>query len=322
MKTLLFIQTLSFECLGFYMIFEGEVSLSVWISFFSAHALACASFSALSWLFLPNKYKFPLPRTIAFLFLFNFLLPLVGMIGTTLSLLIALYLPRKQPIATWKECETIPLPLSPNDVLDSPYGTGALMDILIHSDDTKRRALAVGAICNLPRKQAVPLLQLALKDLSDDVRLLAYASLEAVESEINEHLSLFKKQYEQTKQAHKAFEVAQQFWELCYLGIAEGALKKHYLEQAEHYLNLSNKAETRASNMLLLGRVKLAQHQPETAIQYLSEAMEGGIRLKQVAPYLAEAAFNLGNYDKVRYYVSCFPTQQGDKLSQIKEYWS
>ncbi|GAL03027.1 extracellular matrix protein PelE [Photobacterium aphoticum] len=62
----------------------------------------------------------------------------------------------------------------------------------MHNTDPERRALAVTAIRQLPRQHAVPLLQLALKDLTDDVRLLAYASLESIETQINESIALFK----------------------------------------------------------------------------------------------------------------------------------
>ncbi|MCW8329346.1 hypothetical protein MD588_11060 [Photobacterium sp. SDRW27] len=322
MKAWLFIQTIIFESLSFYLVFNHEMTPVMWLSFFSTHAIACGSFSGLVWLLLPRKYKFPIISAISFLFLFNFFLPLVGMIGTACSLLIGLYLPRKQNQVTWQECEKSPLPQSPGEVLNTQFGTGALREILIHDSDPDRRLLAVGAIRHLPRQHAVPLLQLALKDLSDDVRLLAYASLESIETQINELISLFKKQLKHNMQASKAFEIAQQYWELCYLGIAEGILKKHYLEQAEHYLKLSNKIEISASNNLLLGRVMLEQKRSQEAIYYLSSALDGGLLVKQVAPYLAEAAYLSGDYKKTKNYISYFPDRKGEQLSQIKEYWS
>ncbi len=60
MKTWLFIQTISFESLSFYIVFNHEMTPAAWSSFFMSHAIACASFAVLSWLLLPHKYKFPL----------------------------------------------------------------------------------------------------------------------------------------------------------------------------------------------------------------------------------------------------------------------
>ncbi|MGF1681503.1 HEAT repeat domain-containing protein [Photobacterium makurazakiensis] len=322
MKVWLILQTIAFESASFYLVFDKAMTPALWLAFFVSHAVACASFTALSWMLLPKKYKTPFFSSVSFLFFFNYFLPLIGMIGTASSLLIALYLPRKQNQVTWEECEKSPLPQSPGDGGNTQFGTGALREILLHNGNPERRLLAVGAIRYLPRQHAVPLLQLALKDLTDDVRLLAYASLEGIETQINESLSLFKKQLKNKPTAIKAYEVAQQYWELCYLGIAEGILRKHYLEQAEEYLIQSSQLQDSASTNLLMGRVLLQQHRPEEAVSHLQKALNGGLLVKQVAPYLAEAAYICGDYQTAKQYIAYFPEMKGEKLSQIKEYWA
>ncbi|PSU44835.1 hypothetical protein C9J12_25405 [Photobacterium frigidiphilum] len=321
MKVWLFLQTLTLEYIGFYILFNKEMMQMQWLVSISCHAVACASFTLLCWILLPLRYKTPIVSSVTFLFLFNFLLPLFGMFGTVFSLLVALYIPRKQNLTTWQECEEALLPQSPDDVLSTQFGTGALRDILLNNTDPERRLIAVSAIRHLPKPQAVPLLQLALKDLSDDVRLLGYSSLETIETQINETLSLFKNQFQHQEQASKAYEIAQQYWELCYLGIAEGALRKHYLEQAELYLTIANDISNSASSNLLLGRVMLEQQRPDDAFEYLTQALNGGLMVKQVAPYLAEAAYDIGDYETVKHYIHYFPEQKGETLSQIKEYW-
>ncbi|MGR5064630.1 HEAT repeat domain-containing protein [Photobacterium sp. DNB22_13_2] len=321
MKTWLLLQTIAFESSGLYIITTQTMTPSMWLAFASTHAISCLSYSALCWLILPRQYKTPVISSFSFLFIFNYLLPVVGMIGTSCSLLIALYLPREKSNVTWQECEKSELPQSPGEVIDTQFGSGALREILLHNQDPERRLLAVSAVRNLPRQHAVPLLQLALKDLTDDVRLLAYASLESIETHINESLSLSKKQFEYKPSASKAFDIAQQYWELCYLGIAEGILRNHYLEQAENYLNQSNSIKTSASANLLLGRVLLELKRPIEAAPVLKAAMDGGLLLKQVAPYLAEASYISGDFQTAREYISYFPEQKGNKLSQIKEYW-
>ncbi|WP_053062462.1 HEAT repeat domain-containing protein [Photobacterium aquae] len=321
MKVWLILQTLTFEAISFYFVFEQPETQGIWLVFIANHAIACGSFTALCWLLLPRKYKSPIIGSLSFLFFFNLFLPLIGMIGTSCSLLIALYLPREQSNVTWQECEKSPLPQHPGDGVGEKFGAGALREILLHNSEPDRRLLAVAAVRNLPRQHAVPLLQLALKDLTDDVRLLAYASLEAIETQINETIALLKKQFEHKATQVKAYEIAQQYWELCYLGIAEGILKTHYLKQAEYYLNEANDIKVTASANLLLGRVLLSQERPEDAVPVLKVAMDGGLLLKQVAPYLAEAAYLSDDYTLARHYIDYFPTQKGGRLSQIKEYW-
>ncbi|MGF1686746.1 HEAT repeat domain-containing protein [Photobacterium japonica] len=321
MKLWLTLQTITFELASFYLVYAQPMTLERWGAFATTHALACASFTGVCWLLLPKHYKSPVIPAVSFLFLFNYFLPLIGMIGTTCSLLVALYLPRPQSQVTWQECEKAPLPQNPGEVLHTQFGTGALREILLHNTDAERRSLAVTAIRQLPRQHAVPLLQLALKDLTDDVRLLAYASLEGIETNINESISVLKTQYERESSAVKAHELAQQYWELCYLGIAEGILRQHYLQEAEQWLAQSLCLQQTASANLLLGRVLLELNRAEEAMVALDAALKGGLLLRQVAPYLAEAAYLSGDYDTAKEYIAYFPEQKGERLSQIKELW-
>lgn len=249
------------------------------------------------------------------------MLPVVGIIGTMCSLVIALYLPRKTNNVTWENAQKTSLSHIPGTHEVADFGIGALREILIYDKDPKRHFLAISAIRNLPQKDAVPLLQLAIKNLSDDVRLLAYASLENIETEINESIALLKKRFEHKATSMKAYEIAQQYWELCYLGIAEGVLLEHYLAQAERYLIKANQLNESASTNLLLGRVFLKQNRPSEASFVLNKAKEGNLMSKQVTPYLAEAAYMSRDYYTVRQLLTSFPDQQDEKLGQIKRYW-
>lgn len=179
----------------------------------------------------------------------------------------------------------------------------------------------MSAIQHLSVKQSVPLLQLALKDLSDDVRLLAYASLEKIEYQINENLEQLKRRYQTQLSADRAYEIAQQYWELCYLGLADGVLRRHYLREARSYLEQACDIQPMAQIYLLLGRVFIAENEPTSAIAPLELALAGGLRMKQVAPYLAEAAFIAKDYDKVRNYLGFLTKTENENLRQLKEYW-
>ncbi|WP_319782917.1 hypothetical protein [Oceanisphaera sp. IT1-181] len=323
MKALLFIQTIIIEGFAIYLLNSSHLGLSDWLLLLICHAVACASFTGWCWLILPKKYCTPLFGSLCFLFLFSLLLPVVGIVGTACSMLLALYFPKKQHSNHWQSIEALSLPQSSTEetVTHSLFGAGALRDILVHSDSSDQRALAVAAISHLPRQQSVPLLQLALKDAADYTRLLAYAALEAIENQINEQIANYKQRYQQQPLPDIAYNIAQHYWELCYLGIAEGILKKHYLTQAEQYLRLSVEKKSGASNSLLLGRVLLAQQRPEEAMIHLKHASQQGLQLELVVPYLAEAAYLVKDYDQTREYLSLLPDKNSSQLSQLKEYW-
>lgn len=321
-KSILLIVSLIVEFIAFFILLDNQVTGFGWLTIFATHAIACFIFMVASWYFLPKGYQNSWLRTFTFLFLFTFLLPVFGMLGIMFSLFVALYFPIKQEEVTWQECEELPLPPSPGEINTNIFGAGALAEILTRNQNPERRLLAVSAIHYFPRNQAIPLLKVALKDLSDDVRLLAYSSLETIEAEINSAIGLCKKQLDKNKTASKAAEIGHQYWELCYLGIAEGSLLNHYLREAKNYLNISNKIESSGSNDLLLGRILLKQNDHENAEQYFEQALDAGILNYQVTPYLAECAFQNGDYKKVKTLVASFPDHKGSKLSQIKEHWS
>ncbi|MFT6733750.1 MAG: hypothetical protein ACJAS9_001940 [Polaribacter sp.] len=316
-----FVQAFIIEISAFVFVIDSGMKLAGWLLFFLIHAIASASYSLACWFLLPKSYQASWLKAQLFLFFFTLFLPLIGMTGISLSLIIALHLPRKQSDVTWDVCEQIPLPQHPGEINQDQFGTGALAEILVKNDDVERRLIAVSAVQHFSRKAAVPLLQLALKDLSDDVRLLAYSSLETIETEINTSIGLCKKQYESNNVASKAAEIAHHYWELCYLGIAEGSLLKHYLREAARYLSLANQESQNASNELLLGRILLKQGQYKLASEHLKRAQKGGLLARQVLPYLAECSFELGHYDEVRNLCEQFPTQRNGVLSQLREFW-
>lgn len=83
----------------------------------------------------------------------------------------------------------------------------------------------------------------------------------------------------------------------------------------------ANKLDDLAKVNLLLGRIFLAENDPLNAVKPLEKALEAGLMMKQVAPYLAESAFMMNDYKKVRHYIAYLPEQQGGTLSEMREFW-
>ncbi|PMZ42773.1 transporter, partial [Pseudomonas sp. GW247-3R2A] len=87
----------------------------------------------------------------------------------------------------------------------------------------------------MPGKEAVPILKLALGDPSDDVRLLAYSMLDKQESDINLHIQIALGELvnANAKTAGALHgRLARWYWELAYLGLAQGSVLDHVLTQA------------------------------------------------------------------------------------------
>lgn len=318
---LIFFFALALELAAIGFIFSFEIVEVNWFSFAILHLFSSLLVAWSCSLVLPLQYQRDRIKVYLFFVLMLLALPFVGMLGFVVTLIIALHTPKKPSVITWQAHEQPELPSHPGDIQQSQFGISALTDILLSNDDVEQRLLAVSAVKNFSRKQALPLLQIALNDLADDVRLQAYALIEKIEAEITADISLAKQQLEANANAAKALEVAQLYWELCYLGIGEGNLLQHYLSSAETYAKHALELEQSLSGELLLGRVYLKLGQYQLAQSHFNKAQVAGALISQVAPYLAECAFHLNDYAELQNCLRLLPTQQGNELSQVKAFW-
>lgn len=319
MKIWLILQTILFESASLYLLGEEQLGLLGWLSYAGSHGAAAGTFTLLCWLTLPMRYKKPVLASMAFIFVIAFSMPFVGMAGLASVFILALYLPKEQTSALWKRSEALDLPQYPEQLEQGQYGAAALKDILLFNPSEERRHIAVNACRFLEQRIAIPLLKLALTDKADDVRLLAYAAIEKIEFGINEKIDALKQQSSQ--QASKYYQIAELYWELCYLGLADGSLRNHYLEQAKQNLLQAQQIAPATRSELQLGKVLLELQDYQGAREYLEQARRSGLLMKQVAPYLAEVAFAQGDYQHAALLVSHLPTERGERLNELREYW-
>lgn len=310
------------ELISLYLVSEEVFQQGGWPLYILFHGLATLTFTGLCWFFLSPAHKSTPFSSLLFISGISFCMPVVGMLGLLFSLVLALRLPKPQKEYEWRSIEQLSLPNSPSEPNDLLYGAAALRGIISFNANEEQRISAVNAIRYLPKKEGIPLLKIALNDLSDDVRLLAYSSLDKIEFSLNESIEKQQKRFELKPKAKVAHQIAQNYWELYYLGLADSPLKDHYLVKAREYLIKASELEDLSKVHLLLGKVFLAEQSYYNAIQSLEKALEGGLLIKQVAPYLAEAAFMMKNYKKVREYIQYLPKKGHDSLGELREFWS
>jgi len=310
------------EFISLFLLSTDAFSQGGWALYLLFHGVATLSFTGLCWLFLSNDHKSTPFVSLLFVSSISFCMPVVGMVGLVFSLILALKLSKPTKEYEWRTVEELTLPSSPAEPNNLLYGSAALRGIISFNHDEEQRISAVNAIRFLPKKEGIPLLKIAINDLSDDVRLLAYSSLDKIEFSLNEAIEQQQKIFVMKPSAKVAHQIAQYYWELYYLGLADSPLKDHYLVKARESLIKASELEDLPKVNLLLGKVLLAEQSYYNAIQSLELALEGGLLIKQVAPYLAEAAFMMKNYKKVREYIQYLPNQTHDSLGELREFWS
>ena len=296
-----------------------------------SHAVACflVALCARSW--IPAALRGSPWRALALLLLLCLFLPGIGMAGVLLLLLPALHRAGKEEELPWGPTEFPDLPTAPFRVSAQPiYIAVGLVGVLRHSPDPSLRLKAVMASRQMPDRLAIPILDIALKDQVDDVRLLAYSMLDGKERVIFERIKGLDRKLADLgggadrERAFIRLRLAQEYWELAYLGLAHGKVLLHVLSQAEQHLQATLAIEpTNPSALLLLGRVHLKRGEAGEAAARFRKARDAGMPGEVVAPYLAEVAFMSRDFDGVRRHLGQLSTSASTKspMAEVVRFW-
>ncbi len=209
-----------------------------------------------------------------------------------------------------------------------PISFASLRQILEAASDTNKKLKAILLSRQLPRKERIRLLQKALVDTDDEVRLLAYSLLEDIEKEISERIITLQKELKRggsDKACRETnFLIAQGFWDLAYLGIAQQDLKKHFLNEAKRYLLEVLQFEESGNAWFLLGRIELHRERYQDAERAFKKAMDLEVSDREVLPWLAEAVFYQGRYDEVNALLTQYRNlgQVVGALRPIVDFWT
>lgn len=293
-----------------------------------SHGLACVMLCGAIWLLLPARYRSPLPWSPLFIFSLAFFVPVLGTVGVVAAIFPALYLPRKREKQVWQAVGIPDLPYRAQLQSRSPiFADGGLQDVLRHAPDPDQRLAALLATKRMPGKEAVPILKLALGDPSDDVRLLAYSMLDKQESDINLRIQIALGQLHgaSTQAAGKLHgTLARWYWELAYLGLAQGSVLEHVLNQSNEHAEQALQAGEGGELFLLAGRIALELGDVQRAEVLLTKAQEDGMGAAQILPFHAELAFESGQYHEIPGLLSSLPekTRQRPPFADLVRSWT
>lgn len=292
------------------------------------HAIACALLSVALWLLLPQRFKLPLPWPLLLLFSLAFFIPVVGALGTLCGLFLGLYLQRSQPEQGWQATGVPPLPYRPIERWRSPlFNDGGLQDVLQLASDPERRLAALMATRRMPGHESAPILKVALRDPEDDVRLLAYSMLDQQETRINQRIerlldSLQDAPPEERHALHSA--LARWYWELAYLGLAQGGVLEHVLAQAAANAQTALNMLQSADLELLAGRIAMERSKLDVSEKHLLRAQSLGMSDEKLIPFLAELAFLRRDYAVVGQQLARLPENMRKRppFAEVSRFWT
>ena len=226
-------------------------------------------------------------------------IPVLGPVGLGAVLVVRARF-RPAPRERARLSEAPPLPGQPLVAGGRRFGPGALEGILRHAADPDARMRVVLACRQLRTRSAVALLRLALRDPADDVRLLAYAVLDARERALQVEIQALSRDADRARSPAADARLAELYWELAYQELVEGELHTFCLERALEHARQALRAAAVPRMALVAGRALLRLRRPAEARAFLVDACQRGLPLEVVGPYLAEAGFQLRRPDDVR----------------------
>ena len=206
------------------------------------------------------------------------------------------------------------------------FSDGGLQDVLRHARDPDQRLTAIFATRRMRSKEAIPILKLALRDPSDDVRLLAYSMLDQRESRINQRIEHALASMDSASTDRKIAlhgELARWYWELAYVGLAQGSVLDHVLQQAWSHVTAALLGNPGGELHLLAGRIAMEQGNLDEALAQFDRSAQSGMDAVQLAPYRAEIAFLRQRYDEVAQMLATMPAEllQRPPFAALARYW-
>lgn len=359
-RSALSILALSAELVSWALLGRPLPALWQVLGFVLAHGLASAGAAWVLCDLLPVHYRKPPGPALLFLFTMSFFLPLVGPVGLCGGFLAARYWRvQAETPSPWVVTEVPDLPFRPLRLRQRFYTEGHLMSLLRHSVDPEQRIKAVMSLRQVSDRLALPVLAVALKDPVDDVRLLAYAMIDGHERVIYGRIRATSdalaaiSSAEQGGVAHDPQQggregrgdlgdgdpaservlalrrrLAEDYWELGYLGLASGTVLAQTLASARDHAEFVAAALPLDGGIhLLLGRILIRMERYAEAERALAQAWTAGQPDFVVLWQLAEVAFLQRNFDLVEQLVasasSAGPGTHGrPPLSQVTDYWT
>jgi tetratricopeptide (TPR) repeat protein len=177
----------------------------------------------------------------------------------------------------------------------------SVLDILRGRDANLRRR-AVLALRAVDPKRALPVLQKAIQDSDEQVRLQAQTQLNRILSRLELRVKRCEASLaKSTPEPAQLLELAELYHELVFLGLSSEETEQIYLGRAIELLEQALNAQPDfTSARLLLLKCFVKSDNAARAEACLEQLLEAGLRRESLAPWRAEIQFQQRNWGQIR----------------------
>jgi polysaccharide biosynthesis protein PelE len=277
---------------------------------------------------LPRRYREPRYLSLFCLWLACTFVPLAGGLVVLVSCIWAAVFPG---VKESDQLDDVPRPEFVTYLVSRvQHGGGARLQARLANTQVSApdRLSALVAIQSMPTRTTGTLLRDLLADPLEDIRLIAYGTLDRAENEIMQKIFQTSKTLERSSKDTERHALnrmlAELYFELIYQNLVQGAVYKHTLEQADRYAQAALVTDSSdAALWLIRGRLALANGQPDEANAHINRALELGFPRERLIPWLAEADFLRGDYKHLSQLLKSVGNAASlPTLKPVMKYWS
>jgi hypothetical protein len=298
------------------------------LRFLALQALAGLAEAVAFRLWLPPRYREPQALSLLLLWVSCTFVPLFGGLVVVVSCIWAALFPGRKES---DQLADVPRPKFVTYLVSRvSHGGGARLQARLANTQVSAtdRLSALVAIQRMPTRTTGTLLRELLADPLEDIRLIAYGTLDHAENEIMQKIFLTSKALEATgndTERHALNRLlAELYFELVYQNLVQGEVYRHTLQQADRYAQAALETDPGdAALWLIRGRLALANGLPDVAHDHIERALALGFPRERLVPWLAEAAFLRSDYSRVSQLLASLGNAAAlPTLKPVVKYWS
>lgn len=317
----LFVGAVLLEILAFNLLTTAQAVASFVAIHLAASLLAALALQNA----LPPSAREPAAIVIGAIGAFSFFIPGGGLVAVAAAT--ALMVRDRRRLGAPFKTVQMPELGAPQPAPTAGFRAAGLRDVLLDaSQPSPVRLRSLRVLQSIPMRQAGPVLTALLDDPLEDLRLSAHALLERaakrVAGVIHTELERLPGHTERAARLVSLRRIAEHYWELVYAGLATGDTATFAIAQGIKYADAAlTLAPGDAALWLLRGRLLQAMHDPRGARQSIQTAIGAGLAPERGAAYLAELAFERGDFRAVREQIARIESEPGMTLGPVAQFW-